>query len=287
MLGKWPFPNKLSETPAWARGLWIRRVLVRAQEGQLEAPHQTVGCGAFAVLQLWPSFLLPTFRRTSGTRAADPTVGPSWQRESAEVPVPRFAFLQNGCRVCYDTLARPRQRMLRRTTSAPRVFCFAIFLKDRSHQRGLGIVVAVEPPAVEDHAEGVGRPGFRLQLFLEHQYDTRLAAAPVAINADGYGRQVRKVEQVEDGLDDVLHIQAIDGGLVIGPHGAPRTGSASGTGTRRAFKFVTARTASPAGLKRARHWCRGGYLTFFRSDAHLALKSCDDQSQTTIHDTAT
>ena len=34
MLGKWPIPNKLSEMPAWAGGLWIRRVLVRAQEGQ-------------------------------------------------------------------------------------------------------------------------------------------------------------------------------------------------------------------------------------------------------------
>jgi len=34
MLGKWPNPNKLSEMSAWARGLWIRRVLVRAQEGQ-------------------------------------------------------------------------------------------------------------------------------------------------------------------------------------------------------------------------------------------------------------
>jgi hypothetical protein len=37
MLGKWPFPNKLSEMSAWAIGLWIRRVLVRAQEGQLES----------------------------------------------------------------------------------------------------------------------------------------------------------------------------------------------------------------------------------------------------------
>ncbi len=34
MLGKWPHPNKLSEMPAQAGGLWIRRVLVRAQEGQ-------------------------------------------------------------------------------------------------------------------------------------------------------------------------------------------------------------------------------------------------------------
>jgi hypothetical protein len=34
MLGKWPIPNRLSEISAWARGLWIRRVLVRAQEGQ-------------------------------------------------------------------------------------------------------------------------------------------------------------------------------------------------------------------------------------------------------------
>jgi hypothetical protein len=40
MLRKWPFPNKLSEMFAWATGLWIRRVLVRAQEGQLEAPFQ-------------------------------------------------------------------------------------------------------------------------------------------------------------------------------------------------------------------------------------------------------
>jgi hypothetical protein len=35
MLGKWPNPGKLSEMSAWARGLWIRRVLVRAEEGQL------------------------------------------------------------------------------------------------------------------------------------------------------------------------------------------------------------------------------------------------------------
>jgi hypothetical protein len=37
MLGKWPNPNKLSGKSAWAEGLWIRRVLVRAQEGQLES----------------------------------------------------------------------------------------------------------------------------------------------------------------------------------------------------------------------------------------------------------
>ena len=37
MLRKWPFPNKLSEMSAWATGLWIRRVLVRAQEGQLKS----------------------------------------------------------------------------------------------------------------------------------------------------------------------------------------------------------------------------------------------------------
>jgi hypothetical protein len=37
MLRKWPFPNKLSEMFAWATGLWIRRVLVRAQEGQLKS----------------------------------------------------------------------------------------------------------------------------------------------------------------------------------------------------------------------------------------------------------
>jgi hypothetical protein len=37
MLGKWPNPNKLSGKVAPAGGLWIRRVLVRAQEGQLES----------------------------------------------------------------------------------------------------------------------------------------------------------------------------------------------------------------------------------------------------------
>jgi hypothetical protein len=34
MLGKWPIPNKLPGKVAPAEGLWIRRVLVRAQEGQ-------------------------------------------------------------------------------------------------------------------------------------------------------------------------------------------------------------------------------------------------------------
>jgi hypothetical protein len=34
MLGKWPIPNKLPGKVAPAGGLWIRRVLVRAQEGQ-------------------------------------------------------------------------------------------------------------------------------------------------------------------------------------------------------------------------------------------------------------
>jgi hypothetical protein len=46
MLGKWPFPNKLSEMSAWAIGLWIRRVLVRAQEGQLKARHRSIRCRA-------------------------------------------------------------------------------------------------------------------------------------------------------------------------------------------------------------------------------------------------
>ena len=40
MLGKWPIPNKLSTKPAQAGGLWIRRVLVRAQEGQLRSAGQ-------------------------------------------------------------------------------------------------------------------------------------------------------------------------------------------------------------------------------------------------------
>ena len=51
MLRKWPFPNKLSEMSAWAIGLWIRRVLVRAQEGQLQT-RSRLGLGRVA------SFLL-------------------------------------------------------------------------------------------------------------------------------------------------------------------------------------------------------------------------------------
>jgi len=35
MLRKWPLPNTLSEPPAQAKGLWIRRVLVRAQANPL------------------------------------------------------------------------------------------------------------------------------------------------------------------------------------------------------------------------------------------------------------
>ncbi len=52
MLGKWPFPNKLSEMSAWAIGLWIRRVLVRAQEGQLKAPHRIFRSRRFPYLRL-------------------------------------------------------------------------------------------------------------------------------------------------------------------------------------------------------------------------------------------
>jgi hypothetical protein len=47
MLGKWPIPNKLSGKVAPAGGLWIRRVLVRAQEGQLEGSASLWWCGAF------------------------------------------------------------------------------------------------------------------------------------------------------------------------------------------------------------------------------------------------
>jgi len=32
--------------------LWIRRVLVRAQEGQLKAPHRIPGRGAFSIFSL-------------------------------------------------------------------------------------------------------------------------------------------------------------------------------------------------------------------------------------------
>jgi hypothetical protein len=52
MLRKWPNPNKLSEKSAWAGGLWIRRVLVRAQEGQLKAPHRVSRSRRFPYLRL-------------------------------------------------------------------------------------------------------------------------------------------------------------------------------------------------------------------------------------------
>jgi hypothetical protein len=37
MLGKWPVLNNCPERLPPAGGLWIRRVLVRAQEGQLKS----------------------------------------------------------------------------------------------------------------------------------------------------------------------------------------------------------------------------------------------------------
>jgi hypothetical protein len=50
MLGKWPLPDRLSEMSAWERGLWIRRLLVRAQEGQCPVhPHLAFCLG----LRLW------------------------------------------------------------------------------------------------------------------------------------------------------------------------------------------------------------------------------------------
>jgi hypothetical protein len=56
MLGKWPIPNKLSEKSAWAGGLWIRRVLVRAQEGQLAAgwPLKVVAPRVIFVILCYP-----------------------------------------------------------------------------------------------------------------------------------------------------------------------------------------------------------------------------------------
>jgi hypothetical protein len=47
MLGKWPNPNRLPGKVAPAAGLWIRRVLVRAQEGQLEGSASLWWCGAY------------------------------------------------------------------------------------------------------------------------------------------------------------------------------------------------------------------------------------------------
>jgi hypothetical protein len=54
VLGKWPIPNKLLETPAWAGGLWIRRVLVRAQEGPLTAAAISATYAAYAAARLDP-----------------------------------------------------------------------------------------------------------------------------------------------------------------------------------------------------------------------------------------
>jgi hypothetical protein len=50
MLEKWPNPNRLSAMSAWARGLWIRRVLVRAQEGQ-SSPAMTEVVPGFTYLR--------------------------------------------------------------------------------------------------------------------------------------------------------------------------------------------------------------------------------------------
>ena len=48
MLAKRPNPNKLSEMSAWARGLWIRRVLVREGNSKRDAGLSGVALCLFA-----------------------------------------------------------------------------------------------------------------------------------------------------------------------------------------------------------------------------------------------
>jgi hypothetical protein len=64
MLGKWPNPNKLSEMYAWAAGLWIRRVLVRAEEGQYGRRRRGRFCWGSAFGSLPPSLTVLAPNRT-------------------------------------------------------------------------------------------------------------------------------------------------------------------------------------------------------------------------------
>ena len=52
MLGGQPFADMVSSNHSPTRELWIRRVLVRAQEGQLEARYHDEWCRASCVLAL-------------------------------------------------------------------------------------------------------------------------------------------------------------------------------------------------------------------------------------------
>jgi hypothetical protein len=60
MLGKWPIPNKLSGKDALAGGLWIRRVLVRAQEGQLKSASRLATLSQLADFALVCCCSVPT-----------------------------------------------------------------------------------------------------------------------------------------------------------------------------------------------------------------------------------
>jgi hypothetical protein len=90
MLGKWPNPNKLSEMSAWARKLWIRRVLVglrppaaRTQEGQLQGTMLLSlswrrAFGLYApcrISQLSPATMPRRFSGASITLSMEPLLG--------------------------------------------------------------------------------------------------------------------------------------------------------------------------------------------------------------------
>jgi hypothetical protein len=58
---------KLLELTEIRSPLWIRRVLVRAQEGQLEGPTLLQWCRAFSLLRPLLPFLLAVLCRARGT----------------------------------------------------------------------------------------------------------------------------------------------------------------------------------------------------------------------------
>jgi hypothetical protein len=73
MLGKWPIPNKLSGKVAPAAGLWIRGVLVRAQEGRCPVQQHRAfiwgaafGSSPGGAMKPTTTYLLPGFAYLRG-----------------------------------------------------------------------------------------------------------------------------------------------------------------------------------------------------------------------------
>jgi hypothetical protein len=90
MLGKWPNPNRLSEMSAWARGLWIRRVLVHLRwpwleprRGNSKALHHFGGVEPTSVSPA--ATVSPAGQPRDGSPAGPATPSPStsWPRRRA------------------------------------------------------------------------------------------------------------------------------------------------------------------------------------------------------------